>query len=290
MCGGVLGDAIGGIDKTANSINPLKHVMQWATDNSIAKVPGIGKPAAQLYDYSNSHPSESLAAMATIYAGGTGAGAWGGGGEAGAAGAADSGSINLFADAVPGAGGDVGASAGAAGAADAGSTNLFADAVPGAGGDVGASVGGAGNGGTALTAGIGGPGNAGGGSGNFLSSLFKSMSGGGSGGTAGLTKAGNGLGMMQILSSLYGMQQSRKLSKEASAQSVSKAGLQSVMRSMASQGYQGSGNMMAALSKYGADAYGSNMQQKQASLGNTMSGLGLLTAGLGNMNLGGGGG
>lgn len=43
----------------------------------------------------------------------------GGGAEAGSA-AADSGSVNLFADAVPGAGGDVGASAGTAGAAGSG--------------------------------------------------------------------------------------------------------------------------------------------------------------------------
>ena len=64
---------------------------------------------------------------------------------------------------------------------------------------------------------------------------------------------------------------------------MSKAGMQAVMRSMASQGYQGSGNMMQALSKYGADAYSGNLQQQQTGLSNTMSSLGLLTAGLGNM-------
>jgi hypothetical protein len=52
---------------------------------------------------------------------------------------------------------------------------------------------------------------------------------------------------------------------------------------MAAQGYQGSGNMATALSKYGADAYGANLQQQQASLSNTMGGLGLLTAGMGNL-------
>ena len=37
------------------------------------------------------------------------------------------------------------------------------------------------------------------------------------------------------------------------------AGLQAVQRSMAAQGYTGSGNMMAALSKYGGDFYNQTM-------------------------------
>lgn len=263
MCGGMLGEAIGGIDKAANAINPMKQPMQWLTDNTVTKV---FKPAGKLYDYSNSHPLESLAAMASIYAGGAGMGAWGdagaGAGEAGAAGAAD------------------------AGALDTGSVNLFADAVPGAGGDVGATAAGM-SGAGADTAGIGtmaGSGGGGGSVGNFLSSVF---GGGGAGGGSGfgmnMGTAKNALGAMQVLSSLYGMDQSRKLSKKATSQSISNAGLQAVQRSMAAQGYQGSGNMMAALSRYGADAYTADLGQQQTSLNNTMSGLGLLTAGMGNL-------
>lgn len=41
------------------------------------------------------------------------------------------------------------------------------------------------------------------------------------------------------------------------------AGLEAVRRSMAAQGYQGSGNMMAALSQYGQNAYNSRVQQLQ---------------------------
>lgn len=260
MCGGLLGEAIGGIDKAANSINPMMQPMKWLTDNTIGKVPGVGKPGAQLYDFSNSHALESAAAMAAAWGG---ASALGGVGEGGAAGA-----------------GADGVGIGAEGAADSSSVNLFADAVPGAGGDVGATAGGM-SGLGADTAGIGsGSGDSGGG---FLKSLFGGGSGGGGGFGMNASTAKNGLGMMQILSSLYGMDQQHKLSKAASAQSVSNAGLQAVQRSMAAQGYQGSGNMATALSKYGADAYGANLQQQQSSLNNTMGGLGLLTAGVGNL-------
>ena len=115
--------------------------------------------------------------------------------------------------------------------------------------------------------------------GNFLSSIFGGQSG------IGLNAATmkNAMGMMQLYSALYGMEQSKKLSSRASAQSVSNAGLQSVQRSMAAQGYQGSGNMMTALSKYGADAYGANLGQQQNALLNNMAGMGLLTAGMGNL-------
>lgn len=284
MCGGLLGEAIGSIDKTANSINPMKQPMQWLTDNTIGKIPGIGKPAAQLYDYSNSHPLESLAAMGV---------AWGGasmlGGDAGAVGdagasatsmgdagaVADSGSVNMFADAVPGAGGDVGMSAVGAGG-DASTAGI---------GGVGAGVDPAAN---MSSAGIGGSGSAGTtgstSGGSFLQSLFGGgESGGGSGIEMNASTAKNGLGALQVLSSLYGMAQEQKLSKAASSQSISNAGLQAVQRSMAAQGYQGSGNMMTALSNYGANAYTSNLSQQQSSLNNTMSGLGLLTSGIGNM-------
>lgn len=73
--------------------------------------------------------SQTLGQIANVVAG-----IWGGAEAGGALGAAAS------------SGG--GASAGGA-AADSGSVNLFADAVPGAGGDVGATAGGAGNGATA---------------------------------------------------------------------------------------------------------------------------------------------
>ncbi len=39
------------------------------------------------------------------------------------------------------------------------------------------------------------------------------------------------------------------------------AGLEAVQRSLGSQGYQGSGNMMAALSKYGGDFYNNALSQ-----------------------------
>jgi hypothetical protein len=45
-----------------------------------------------------------------------------------------------------------------------------------------------------------------------------------------------------------------------------RAGLQAVQRSMAAQGYQGSGNMMAAMAKYGGDFYGQEVN-RLASLG-----------------------
>ena len=42
--------------------------------------------------------------------------------------------------------------------------------------------------------------------------------------------------------------------------------MQAVQRSMAAQGYQGSGNMMAAMAKYGGDFYGQEVN-RLASLG-----------------------
>ena len=66
------------------------------------------------------------------------------------------------------------------------------------------------------------------------------------------------------------------------------AGLEAVQRSMAAQGYQGSGNMMAALAKYGGDFYNQYAQQRlqsaQAQAGpvmGTTGGLALLAQGLG---------
>lgn len=66
------------------------------------------------------------------------------------------------------------------------------------------------------------------------------------------------------------------------------AGLEAVQRSMASQGYSGSGNMMAALQKYGGDFYNNaatqRLQQGQAQAGGlfgNLSSLGLLASGIG---------
>ena len=176
----------------------------------------------------------------------------------------------------------MGSAAGVLGAADsaAASANLGLSAA-----DVAGTSGAVAGAGAASAAGLTTPGTIA----SSLSGLFASgnaATGGGgalSGISSALGGARGGLGAMQILSSLYGMQQQEQLSKKASAQSVSNAGLQAVQRSMAAQGYQGSGNMMQALSTYGADAYGANLQQQQSSLSNTMSGLGLLTSGIGNM-------
>jgi len=76
------------------------------------------------------------------------------------------------------------------------------------------------------------------------------------------------------------------------------AGLEAVQRSMAAQGFTGSGNMMAALAKYGGDFYQQQLnnltqqaggmpaaqaiaQQKAMALSNQMSSLGLMTGGFG---------
>ena len=66
---------------------------------------------------------------------------WGGSEAAGALGGA-AGSGAGAAEAGAGAGADAGGAGATAGAVDSGSVNLFADAVPGAGGDVGATAGG----------------------------------------------------------------------------------------------------------------------------------------------------
>lgn len=294
MCGGLVGDVVGNeVSHMGNLFkqigeDPVKSLEQFglgAADPLGAKLWGgvtgqnftpmvnqFGGETQAQYEQSkaqgvNVGPSMTLGGIADTVAGiwgGSAAGralggAFGGVGDAGAAGAGadsaevDSGSVNLFSDAVPGAGGDVGATA---------------NGMAGVGAD---------------TAGIGtsAGGNSGG---SFLSSLFKGGSGGGESGFGfNMGTAKNGLGAMQVLSSLYGMDQSRKLQKKATSQSLSNAGLQAVQRSMAAQGYQGSGNMMAAISKYGADAYSANLQQQQTSLANTMSSLGLLTAGVGNL-------
>lgn len=107
-----------------------------------------------------------------------------------------------------------------------------------------------------------------------------------------------GLGAMEVLSGLYALDQSRKLqamTRPPNPADLTKmpgyqAGLEAVERSLASQGYQGSGNMMAALQKYGGDAYSqmwqgniSSAQAAEGGLGEQLGGLGLLTGGLSNL-------
>jgi len=110
-----------------------------------------------------------------------------------------------------------------------------------------------------------------------LSNIFTPGSGG-SGGLFG--KAGQGLGLVQVLSSLYGFDQSKKLQKASSAPGMTAAGLQAVQRSMAAQGYQGSGNMAAALERYGAQTNVPNIPGATAGITGQLSSLGLLTAGI----------
>jgi hypothetical protein len=83
-----------------------------------------------------------------------------------------------------------------------------------------------------------------------------------------------------MISGLYGFDQSKKLQKQASAPGMTAAGLQAVQRSMAAQGYQGSGNMAAALERYGAQTNVPNVPGVQAGLTGQLSSLGLLTSGI----------
>lgn len=110
--------------------------------------------------------------------------------------------------------------------------------------------------------------------------------------------AKGGLGVAQTISALYGLEQSQRLQRMTAPPNPAnltkmpgyQAGLEAVQRSMAAQGYQGSGNMMAALQKYGGDAYQQMWQGGIASgqagmggLSGQLSSLGLLTAGAGNL-------
>lgn len=91
-------------------------------------------------------------------------------------------------------------------------------------------------------------------------------------------KGGAGLGLIQAVSGLYGLSESSKLKKLATQ--PNKAGEQAVTRSLASQGYQGSGNMMAALNQYGINGSLQASQAGQGPLMGQLSSLGLLTSGL----------
>lgn len=100
--------------------------------------------------------------------------------------------------------------------------------------------------------------------GDFVSSLFG--------------KGGAGLGGIQALSGVYGLLQSEKLRKLATQPNV--MGEKAVQRSMAAQGYQGSGNMMAALSQYGINGSQAAAQAGMGPLVGDLSSLGLITSAL----------
>jgi hypothetical protein len=257
MCGGIIGKVDNFLGKHTDPLT------RW-TDDVLG---GIWKPLGQAGHWTQNHPLETAgAALAAYYGLAAGGEYFGGGGDAAAAGAG--------AGAAAGAEGStaMGSAAGTLGAADS-------EAASAAAGYTAADVGGTSS--ADLAAGAAGAGGTAG-NGSWLSSLFSSGSGTGSGSSA-LATGKNALGAMQVLSALYGMEQSRKLSKQASSQAVTAAGLQAVQRSMAAQGYQGSGNMMTALSNYGAGAYTNDLAQQQQSLNSQLSSLGLLTAGSGNL-------
>lgn len=118
----------------------------------------------------------------------------------------------------------------------------------------------------------------------LLSSSFPSAFGKGTIGGSLLGAVGYGAPLMQLLAGLEGRKQSKRL--QGQMQDVLpqvdevqrgmqlpnpaditgipgyQAGMEAVRRSLASQGYQGSGNMMAALQKYGGDFYDKYVNQR----------------------------
>lgn len=77
-----LSGAFKAVDSGLNSINPLKQASTWLTDNTVGKIPGVGKPAAQLGDWGISHPAEVAALAAGGYGAYTGLAALGASGAA----------------------------------------------------------------------------------------------------------------------------------------------------------------------------------------------------------------
>jgi hypothetical protein len=134
-----------------------------------------------------------------------------------------------------------------------------------------------------------GGGSAAGATGGTFQNLLKSFQSGGFGGVAddligqflspgfartalsGAAKYGPTL--MQIYSGMEGRKQSKKLQKQMELPDPSEvtklpgyqAGIEAVQRSLAAQGYQGSGNMMLALQRHGENAYNQAVQQRLAS-------------------------
>jgi hypothetical protein len=88
---------------------------------------------------------------------------------------------------------------------------------------------------------------------------------------------GSAMNMAKMFAGLYGLQQSSKLGKMATQPNL--AGEQAVQRSMAAQGYQGSGNMMSALSQYGINGSQAAASAGMGPLIGQLSSLGLLTSG-----------
>jgi len=113
------------------------------------------------------------------------------------------------------------------------------------------------------------------------SNFFSQLLSGNFGGLGSAFKTGaQGYGLLQTLSGLYGLTEANKIKKRAQGPGMTKAGLDAVMRSMAAQGYQGSGNMMAAIERYGAETNQGNIPGQAAGLTGQLSSLGLITAGL----------
>lgn len=94
-------------------------------------------------------------------------------------------------------------------------------------------------------------------------------------------KGGMGTNIMQLASGGYGLLNAMQLGRMATR--PNKLGQQAVMRSMASQGYQGSGNMMAALSQYGINGSQAAASAGMGPLVGAMSSLGLISGGIQGM-------
>lgn len=89
---------LGGLNKTANSINPMKGATDWMTNNTLAKLPVVGKPLGKLANWGDSHPAQVGAAIGAVFGGeallGSEAGAGGASVEGGmAGGGAESGGL-----------------------------------------------------------------------------------------------------------------------------------------------------------------------------------------------------
>ena len=80
-----IGSLIGDLNHTANSINPFKGPTDWLTNNTLAKLPVVGKPLGQLADWGDSHPAQVGAAIGAAFGGAAVLGGAGAGGAAGGA-------------------------------------------------------------------------------------------------------------------------------------------------------------------------------------------------------------
>lgn len=80
-----LDSLLGDLNSAANSINPFKGATDWLTDNTLAKLPVVGKPLGQLADWGDSHPAQVGAAIGAAFGGAALLGGAGGGAAAGGA-------------------------------------------------------------------------------------------------------------------------------------------------------------------------------------------------------------